>query len=266
MESKLRAASGGCSLDQSIRDVLSSLLLMNTETLQLEMETARIKLEIIKAELSRRSVLPTEEAATKLGSGGGGSTKLPRRSPPADDEKTLNKTLFQAPNSLTTLQVPIRKDLRCEQNTETAFSAEELRWAAYQNTETAFSAEELRWAAYQRTDQVRLCEAKHWPPAPPSPTNHNPEAVLEKQKDAMPDNMKSARKQDDTKKKKKLIKEELKPIKEELSCALCKVASNSEQSWEQHLEGRKHKAKEAALIAEFKAKKNSAHRARNREL
>ncbi|CAN1166802.1 hypothetical protein LINPERHAP2_LOCUS26886, partial [Linum perenne] len=214
MESKLRAASDGCSLDQSIRDVLSSLLLMNTETLQLEMETARIKLEIIKAELSRRSVLPAEEAATKL------------------------------PNLSFEYVKADCKDLRCEKNSETAFSAEELRWAAYQNTETAFSAEELRWAAYQRTDQVRLCEAKHWPPAPPSPTNHNPEAVLEKQKDAMPENMKSARKQDDAKKKKKLIKEELKPIKEELSCALCKVASNSEQSWEQHLEGRKHKANE----------------------
>ncbi|CAN1166803.1 hypothetical protein LINPERHAP2_LOCUS26886, partial [Linum perenne] len=197
MESKLRAASDGCSLDQSIRDVLSSLLLMNTETLQLEMETARIKLEIIKAELSRRSVLPAEEAATKL------------------------------PNLSFEYVKADCKDLRCEKNSE-----------------TAFSAEELRWAAYQRTDQVRLCEAKHWPPAPPSPTNHNPEAVLEKQKDAMPENMKSARKQDDAKKKKKLIKEELKPIKEELSCALCKVASNSEQSWEQHLEGRKHKANE----------------------
>ncbi|CAN0838343.1 Zinc finger RNA-binding protein [Linum grandiflorum] len=105
-----------------------------------------------------------------------------------------------------------------------------------------------------RTDLARLSEAKHWPP-PTSPSNSNlisnPNAALKKHKET------PLRKLDNPAfllykpKDKKLVTEE------EWSCALCKVRNNSQRSWREHLQGRKHKANEAALIAEIKSNSNS---------
>lgn len=49
-----------------------------------------------------------------------------------------------------------------------------------------------------------------------------------------------------------------KKLKEEWSCALCQVSATSERALHEHLGGKKHRAKEAGLVAQ-RAGRNSAH-------
>ncbi|CAI0394598.1 unnamed protein product, partial [Linum tenue] len=103
-----------------------------------------------------------------------------------------------------------------------------------------------------RTDLVSLCKAKQWISESPTQTaspllNDAAKNIAESPASGNDGSLPNDVPNDDEKKEEEEEEEEV--VKEEYwSCGLCKVVVSSEVTFNKHLEGKKHKRKEAAVV------------------